>query len=293
MLVDLHAHTTASDGSLSPSELVAHARAVGLAAVAVTDHDTIGGWEEALAASADAGVEVVPGVELSTSYEGGRFHILGYYVRPASVLTATLERIQAARRNRNGEIFDNLRSLGIPLEPAEVRKISGSETGQLGRPHFALAMVQRGYVASTQEAFDLYLADGKPAYATKNVLTPQDAISQIHEAGGVAIWAHPPLNRNYGHDELEEKLEEWIEWGLDGLENHYSRYTSAEAAWTASVCEKFGLLPSGGSDFHGTSKPDVYLGRTETGDALPYATLQAIKDRRDQIRRLLLAGTKG
>lgn len=280
MPVDLHAHTTASDGSLSPTELVTRAREVGLSAVGVTDHDTIGGWDEALAAGAALGVEVVPGVELSTSYPGGRFHLLGYYVAPQSQLMQTLARIQAARANRNDEILDNLKALGLPLEWDEVRAFSGAADGQIGRPHFAQAMVARGYVATTQEAFDLYLADGKPAYATKAVLTPQDAIAGIHDAGGVAVWAHPPLNRNFTLDELEAKMSEWLDWGLDGLETFYSRYTPREAAWAATMCQRFGLLESGGSDFHGASKPDIQLGATHTGGPVPDSVLEALKARK-------------
>jgi len=283
-MIDLHAHTTASDGSLSPAQLVAHAAEIGLSAVGVTDHDTVDGWEEALAASAGTNVKIVPGVELSTSYPRGRFHLLGYYIRPASPVTATLEKIQVARKNRNGEIFENLRELEMPVEESHVRRISGSKSGQLGRPHFALAMIELGYVQNTQEAFDKYLADGQPAYATKAVLTPQDAIEQIHQSGGVAIWAHPPLNKNFSPDELEAELGRWVDWGLDGIETHYSRYTIEQAAWAEKVRLKFDLLAGGGSDFHGTSKPDVKLGQTQTGAALPDEILQKIKARRDAIR---------
>ena len=171
-MVDLHAHTTESDGSLSPRELVELAHKSGLNALGITDHDTIDGWDEARTAAAPLGIEIVPGVELSTSYEGGRFHLLGYFVDPESQLIETLRRIQKARANRNDVIFENLRDLGVPLEEEEVYALAGPN-GLLGRPHFARAMVTRGYVASTQEAFDKYLADGKPAYATKDVLTPR------------------------------------------------------------------------------------------------------------------------
>ncbi len=273
----------ASDGSLTPTELVELAHKSGLAALGITDHDTIYGWDEAFAAGEKAGIEIVPGVELSTSYEGGRFHLLAYYVSPDSELIRVLETIQAARKNRNGEIFDNLRTLGIPLEESELRVFAG-ENGQLGRPHFAQAMIARGYVQSTREAFDRYLADGKPAYATKSVLSPRDAIRLINEAGGVSVWAHPPLNRNFTLHELEEKLAEWKSWGLDGLETFYSRYTHEEAKWTESARRKFDLLESGGSDFHGSSKPDIQLGITNTGEAVPNRVLDAMKERVAQKR---------
>lgn len=276
-MIDLHAHTTASDGSFSPTELVALAKEKNLKAVGVTDHDTIAGWQEAFAAAQDSGVEVVPGVELSTSYEGGRFHLLGYFVDPESKLVETLEEIQRERGNRNAIILEKLASLGLPLEEAAVRKIAGRDDGELARPHLARAMVERGYVASTQEAFDLYLADGKPGYAPKKVLTPAEATELIHDAGGVAIWAHPPHRQKLSWDELEERLRDWISWGLDGLEIYYSAYTPEESAWTAAMVEKYSLLGSGGSDFHGVSKPTVQLGVTQTGGPVPNEVLVALK----------------
>jgi predicted metal-dependent phosphoesterase TrpH len=281
-MIDLHAHTTASDGSLSPRALVELAHRNNLSALGVTDHDTIDGWEEARKAAKDFGIEIVPGVEFSTSYEGGRFHLLGYYIDEASPLVDTLRRIQWARANRNVIIFQNLRELGVPLEEEEVRALAGPN-GLLGRPHFARAMVARGYVASTQEAFDKYLADGKPAYATKDVLTPQEAIAGIHQAGGIAIWAHPPLNKNFTFDELEEELTRWIAWGLDGLETRYGRYTDEQNAWTKKMVEKYGLVEGGGSDFHGDSKPDIELGNTTAG-AVPDEVLAKLKARRDSLR---------
>ncbi len=274
-MIDLHAHTTESDGSLSPRELVELAHQSGLNALGITDHDTIDGWDEARAAAAPLGLEIVPGVELSTSYEGGRFHLLGYFVDPESQLVETLRRIQKARANRNDVIFENLRDLGVPLEEAEVYALAGPN-GLLGRPHFARAMVNRGYVASTQEAFDLYLADGKPAYATKDVLTPEEAIAGIHEAGGVAIWAHPPLNKKFTLDQLEDELQRWISWGLDGLETRYGRYIPEETAWANLMVQKYNLIEGGGSDFHGVSKPDISLGKTTAG-SVPDDVLEKLK----------------
>lgn len=287
-MIDLHAHTTASDGSLSPRGLVEMAHRNNLSALGITDHDTIDGWDEAREAAKDSGIEIVPGVELSTSYEGGRFHLLGYFIDENSPLVETLRRIQRARANRNEVIFENLRELGVPLEEEEVRALAGPN-GLLGRPHFARAMVARGYVASTQEAFDLYLADGKPAYATKDVLTPQEAIQGIHEAGGLAIWAHPPLNEKFSFDELEEELRRWISWGLDGLETRYGRYTPQQNEWTKTMAKKYDLLEGGGSDFHGASKPDIELGNTTAG-AIPDEILTHFKARRDKKANALFKG---
>jgi predicted metal-dependent phosphoesterase TrpH len=279
-MVDLHAHTTASDGSYSPTELVALAREKNLKAVGVTDHDTIAGWAEAFEAAQTAGVEIVPGVELSTSYEGGRFHLLGYFVNPESKLVETLVEIQRERGNRNAIILEKLAALGLPLEEAEVRKIAGRDDGELARPHLARAMVNRGYVSSTQEAFDLYLADGKPGYAPKKVLTPQEAIALIHDAGGVAVWAHPPHRKSISYDELEARLKDWVAWGLDGLETYYSKYDAGDTAWATAMAQKYDLIGSGGSDFHGVSKPDVFLGETQTGGPVPDDVLEALKSRR-------------
>ena len=281
-MVDLHAHTTASDGSLSPSQLVALALEKDLSAVGITDHDTIAGWNEGFAAGAELGIEIVPGVELSTSYEGGRFHLLGYYFERDSKLSQELEEIQLQRNKRNASIFANLEKLGVPLEESEVRAFAMREEGELGRPHFARAMIARGYVETTQEAFDKYLADGAPGYAPKKVLSPKEAIALIHDAGGVAIWAHPPMRKKVSFDELEERLRDWVGWGLDGLEIYYSQYTPEDAAWTLAMTQKYHLIGSGGSDFHGVSKPDVHLGITHTGEGVPEGVLAQLQERRER-----------
>lgn len=190
MGIDLHAHTTASDGSFTPRELVQHATVRGLRAVAITDHDTFGGHDEALAAGRELGVEIVPGIELSVKDErGDKSHLLAYYVRRGAALEQQLDFLQAERKARNVVILDKLASLGVPVSPARVEEISRG--GVMGRPHIAQAMMERGYVQTVQEAFNRFLADGSAAAASKEVLHPAEAIGLIHDGGGVAIWAHP------------------------------------------------------------------------------------------------------
>lgn len=281
MGIDLHAHTTASDGSFTPRELVVEAKARGLSALGITDHDTLGGHAEALAVGAELGVEIVPGIELSVQNAAGeKFHLLGYYVAPDSELARELWELQRERDARNEVILGKLAELGKPVAMDRVREIARG--GVIGRPHIARAMVEAGHVASVQEAFDRFLGDGSAATASKQVLTPARAVELIHAAGGVAVWAHPtrPPSKRAGDvdlDVLEAQLRAWIEIGLDGLETYYSQYSAQEASWTAQMAAKYGLLGTGGSDFHGQSKPDISLGVTHTGGAVPDAVLAALK----------------
>lgn len=285
MGIDLHAHSTASDGSLTPRELVQHAAQRGLSAVALTDHDTFGGHEEALAAGVELGIEIVPGIELSVADEtGDKSHLLGYYVARDGKLSQELTQLQNERNRRNAVILEKLAALGAPIEMQRVLEISRG--GVVGRPHIAQALMEAGHVQSVQEAFDKYLADGSSAAASKEVLHPAQAIELIHDGGGVAIWAHPtrpPSKRGAGavdYELWEAKLRRWIEWGVDGLETYYSQYTPEEAAWTQRMAAQYGLLGTGGSDFHGVSKPTIGLGVTHTGEALPDAVLVELKNKR-------------
>jgi predicted metal-dependent phosphoesterase TrpH len=247
MGIDLHAHTTASDGSYTPRELVQHAKKIGLKAVAITDHDTFGGHAEAIAEGAELGVEIVPGIELSVKDErGDKSHLLGYYVARGGELEQQLEFLQAERNARNIVILEKLEALGVPVSMQRVEEIARG--GVMGRPHIAQAMMERGYVQTVQEAFNRFLADGSAATAPKEVLQPAEAIRHIHDGGGVAIWAHPtrpPSKRGaeaVDYALWEEKLRTWIEWGLDGLEIYYSQYTPEEASWTAQMAQKYALL---------------------------------------------------
>lgn len=288
MPIDLHAHTTASDGSFSPTELVAHAHELGLKALAITDHDSFNGWDEAQIAGERLGVEIVPGIELSVSDESGKFHLLGYYVNRDSQLSRELEGIQWERDNRNHLIVDKLNTLpevqnkgGVSWEL--VRSFVDENT-QIGRPHLAQALMKIGVVSSVQQAFDEYLADGKKAHASKRVLTPQRAVELIHDAGGVAIWAHPtrpPSERSSAFDlsRGDELLKLWLAWGLDGLETFYGAYTPEEVAWTMARAREHGLVGTGGSDFHGATKPNVLLGKVNGGASVPDDVLRALKAR--------------
>ena len=279
-MIDLHAHTTASDGTLSPRELVQHARDIGLSAVAVADHDTTSGWTEAFEAASELGIEVVPGIELSVEdrfgEHFGRFHLLGYYCSPDSeLLKSEVPRLQDERDKRNREVLQVLAGQGMPVSYEELREIAGN---QIGRPHIAQKMREKGYVSSLQEAFDLYLASGALAYRPKVVMKARDAVAAIREASGVAIWAHPPYDRKkLSWEQFDAVLQAWIAWGLDGLEAHYPTYSDEEAQWTHGAARRHGLIASGGSDFHGARKVNP-LGECGRSGPVPDEVLRQIQE---------------
>lgn len=258
-LADLHTHTTASDGLHRPSENVRMAKEAGLAAIAITDHDTTAGIAEAMKAGQELGVEVVPGVEISTSYEGQEVHVLGYYIDAADPkLTDRLVSQRRVRERRNEGIVVRLNELGIPITMAMVAEAAGRKPGMeetIGRPHIAEALVRLGAVASVQEAFDRYLAQGKPGYVDPPPrISPEEAFRWIHEAGGTAIVAHPGL---YHNDALAEKL---LQSGADGLEAYHSDHGPEAERFFSEVAERYGKLVTGGSDFHGARKGKLYHG---------------------------------
>ena len=278
--VDLHAHTTASDGSLTPTELVHAAAGLGLAALAVTDHDTLGGLAEAAAAARTLPLTLVPGVELSVEDEGGRFHLLGYLFDPENVaLRDSLVRIRESRAARNAQMAVRMAQLGLPVTMNDVRAHAG-EGGVIARPHFAQALIEKGVVSSVQEAFDRYLATGKPLYLPKEVLTPRDAIALLHGAGGVTVMAHPGLVP-LGDQALARRVESLRdEAGLDGIEAYYSQHTPAQTARFLTLAERLDMVVTGGSDFHGTPKPHVPLGVVFEGRPAPAGLLDALRARR-------------
>ena len=285
--IDLHTHTTASDGSLSPSALARKAHEVGLAALAVTDHDTIGGLAEAQGEAQRLGLDFLPGVELSVEDGGGRFHLLGYGFNPDfPELADKLVELRRSRALRNTQMAEKMAALGLPVTMDDVRNAArkhaedGEESEVIARPHFAQALIAKGVVGSVQEAFDTYLALGKPLYQAKEVLTPADAIALLHRAGGVAVMAHPglvPLSK----PALAARVASLAsDAGMDGIEAYYSQHSPAETAFFLDLAHEHQLLVTGGSDFHGTPKPHVPLGIVLEGKAAPAEILSVLRTRR-------------
>ncbi len=244
--VDLHIHSTASDGQLSPPEIVAEAAEQGLAVIALTDHDTAEGVAPALAAaSAFPGLRVIPGVELSTDFAQGEAHILGYFIDDTDKeLRARLERMRASRRERAREMIAKLQGLGIHIEWTRVQEIAGG--GSVGRPHLARAMLEKGYIDSFREAFTDYIGRGGPAYAERRKMTPVAAVELILRADGLPVLAHPLFI-----DDWQAMIIELKGAGLVGIEAYYDGYTAQEIDSLLVLAEKYGLITTGGSDFHG------------------------------------------
>jgi predicted metal-dependent phosphoesterase TrpH len=256
---DLHTHSTVSDGRLSPSALVERAAAQGVTLMALTDHDNVGGLAEAQAACKRLGLELVAGVEISADYEPGTMHILGLGIDPTEErLLLRLDFLQAARRERNPKVVQKLRALGLDVTLAEVEALAGSR--QLGRPHFAQALLNRKAVSNFEEAFERYLGKGKPAYVPKTRLSPRESIELIHQAGGVAVLAHPVQLRLQGR-ELEALVESLAALGLDGLEAIHSDHDESLSRAYQDLAGRLGLKISGGSDFHGIPGRAAELGR--------------------------------
>jgi predicted metal-dependent phosphoesterase TrpH len=276
--VDLHAHTTASDGDHTPTQLVRKAKEVGLTALAITDHDTTDGVAEALEAGATYGIEIVPGIELSAEFEKGQCHILGLWIDPASKpLLSALRIVQEARAHRNDQILGKIRAAGFEITLDEVKQVAGGDI--VARPHFAKALLQKGHVASIAEAFDKYLGKGASFYVDRVRLQPEECIALIHAAGGVAILAHPN-NLKRDIPETEAEIARLQAMGLDGIEARYNRHTPEDNTRYLALAERLGLLTSGGSDFHGpTVKPTVSLGEVEGTQPAPNALLAALKAR--------------
>lgn len=242
---DLHIHTTVSDGTSTPRQVVQIAAKRKLRAIAITDHDTVGGIEEAKAEGLQSGVEVIPGVEINTDYNHQEIHILGYFIRfKDRQFLAHLDRLQNARVIRIEKMVNRLPGLGLPVKLKRVLELAGA--GSVGRPHIGMAMVEKGYVTSIQEAFQRYLGLGRPAFVPRFALTPAEAVGIIRQAGGVAVWAHPGLAK---HDYL---LAELIGAGLRGLEVYYPEHTPEMVRHYLALARQHRLVVTGGSDYHGS-----------------------------------------
>jgi len=284
-LVDLHTHTDRSDGSTPPGDLVRQAVAEGLQALAIADHDTLAGYDAARPVAAECGLELVCAVELSTrpneQRESGKrersVHVLGYWLSsdPAPEFRRYLETQQASRRKRNVDLVAKLQQLGvsITLEDAEVYG-----RNQVGRPHFARVLLEKGYVSNLQQAFDVYLADDAQAAVERDEPTLDEGIRRIKDSGGLASLAHPIRLPQRGAD-LERLVERLLDSGLEAIEVYHSEHSPADCAEFSQIARSFGLIPTGGTDYHGDNKPGIRLGSGIAGNVqLPYRLLEEMRE---------------
>ncbi|NIM20600.1 MAG: PHP domain-containing protein [Candidatus Latescibacteria bacterium] len=269
MKIDLHVHSTYSDGIHPPRKLVEMAIGLGLAAISITDHDCLDGTEECATAAYQNGLEVISGVELSCEFKERDLHVLGYGVDPDDQrLQGMLKRFRDTRLERGFKIIEKLRSLGVHLDTEEV--LAKSRDGALGRPHIAKALLENGYVDNYSEAFERYIGEDGPAYIKKYKLHPREAVSYIRSAGGLAFIAHPTNSLKDANELLE-----LIAIGFDGLEVAHPNQTEGERAELEAIAKDYDLLASGGSDYHGFAGKDIPMGVPE----IPYEFLERIKQR--------------
>ena len=255
-MLDLHIHTTASDGSLTPTQVVQLARKKGFSLIAVTDHDTMGGVAEALEAGKKYNVDVVPGVEISSGVTL-EVHMLGYGMSPDHpVMKAMMEDMRAARVERMERIIENLQKMGVPITVEEVEAVAG---GAIGRPHIAQVLIAHGLVPDVRTAFREYIGVGAKAYVERRKMTSEQVIANIRDAGGVPVLAHGGLLR-ISEVELNQWIDSMAKKGLMGLESYHNAHTPQMERLLRAAAERNGLLVTGGSDFHGASRPDVELG---------------------------------
>lgn len=256
--VDLHTHSNKSDGSMSPTELITAAKSKGLSAIALTDHDTTDGIDEALAAGKELGITVIPGVELSCEYQGKDVHIVGLDINHHDAgFAATLKEFVDSRDLRNRKMCQKLTDAGLPVDYDELVSTFGESV--ITRAHYARYMLSKGYIKSLPEAFDRYIGDNSPCYIPREKVTPAQGIKLILEAGGIPVLAHPLLYK-MGKDRLDTLVSELTSEGLIALEAIYSTYTPSDEREMRALAQKHGLLISGGSDFHGAAKPGLELG---------------------------------
>lgn len=276
-LVDLHVHSSASDGAFPPREVVRQAKEVGLKAVALTDHETMAGVPAALDAGDEFGIEVVPGVEISAEFEGGACHVLGYFADPdEAVLAQVLVDARAGREKRNRDILDRLAGLGMPLTMDEVTRQSTG--GVVTRAHFAAALIVKGHVRSWEEAFDKYLARGKPAFVYRLRIEPVEAIRAIRAAKGLAVLAHPrQLNRS--PSETDAWIEHFAREGLDGVETQTPDHDANLGRRYHEAARRLGLLETGGTDWHGRADAAIQLGLGRGAMTVHYAVVEKMKER--------------
>ena len=281
--IDLHVHSTASDGSLTPSEILAMAVQSGLKAIAITDHDTLDGSAEAVRSGIPASLQFLTGIEISADAPpgfrlNGSVHILGYGIDPDNAtLNAMLRVLKAARANRNPQIMTRLKTLGMPLSMSALDDIVGDAIA--GRPHIAQLMVKEGFADSIDDAFDRFLGKNKPAYIDKYRVPMAEAIQTIDAAGGIAVLAHPYLNGIADPKRFEAFLQTLIPMGLRGIEAIYPDHPEHITDAYCRLADKYGLLVTGGTDFHGEVTPGLKIGVGSGDFHVPYTLFEALAAR--------------
>ncbi|MDQ7797792.1 MAG: PHP domain-containing protein [Candidatus Edwardsbacteria bacterium] len=264
--VDLHIHTAASDGIFTPQELVKQASLKGLKAIAITDHDAWDAIEPISSLAFRVGIEVIPGIELSTNIEGAEIHILGYFIDyTQSQFQERVLHFKNARIERAHRMVEKLAELGVRLEIARVLEIAGS--GSVGRPHVARALAEEGYVGGTDEAFTRYLGNGCPAYVPKNFLTPRESFDLVHSVGGLAFFAHPGIENRDG------LIDRFVSQGLDGLEVWHSKHSNSQVKNYLDLARQKNLLVCGGSDCHS----DNLMNNGGGSVKVPYSVVEEMK----------------
>lgn len=274
--VDLHVHSTASDGTLTPSGLVKEARKAGLSAFALTDHDTVDGIAECIRAGKESEIEVIPGIEISTRYKDKEIHIVGLCIDYTDEQFLNSIGNELERRNaRNEKLIERFNEYGFPISMDELTDMFPDSV--ITRAHFASYMVKKGYVKDNAEAFAKYLGDGMPLYVSREKKSPKEAIDIIKAAGGAAILAHPLLY-HLTNGELSALCSQLKSYGLCGIETMYSTYRGFDELNVRKLAHEYNLLESGGSDFHGANKPHISLGSGCGNLCISYSYLKAIKD---------------
>ena len=277
-MIDLHVHTTMSDGTLTPRQVVQLAKEKGLKAIAITDHDNTSGIQEALEAGDELGLEIIPGVEISAAYNFGTLHILGYFIDyNHGELTTKCEWLRSERANRISKILNKLKEQGILISEDDVN--DESKGNSPGKPHVANLIHKKGHTKSYQEAFDKYLDKGTSTYVPKVKLDPEDAIRLIQNAGGVAAIAHPHSLNIQDSDRLYDVIKSFSLMGVKAIEVYYPLHTAEQTQLYLSIAEKLNLLVTGGTDFHGSNKPGVALGVIPGMNHIPYDIITNIKNR--------------
>jgi len=273
MFADLHLHTHFSDGTFSPEELVNHASRAGLSTIALTDHDTVEGCDRTARACGEKGIGFIPGTELTGEFENHEIHLLGYYLDTTHVgLLSEILKFQKVRQTRIVEMVSRLNRLGIPLQTEVVFKLANCQSP--GRPHVARALVQEGFCSSLDEAFDRFLKQSRPGWVPKFRISAFEAVDLIHRAGGLAVLAHPGLNRS------DDAIPVLKGAGLDGLECFHTKHSPSASEHYAGLARKYDLLITGGSDCHGMSKGKPLIGTVK----LPMEYVRLMNDRQNTTR---------